>query len=65
MKILMGLKPDTVEKLKHTLLYLRLTPKMRNQVMQKVLWRLKDNAEKNVSHQQSPDGKAWTPRKKN
>jgi phage virion morphogenesis protein len=64
MKILMGLKPDTVEKLKHTLLYLRLTPKMRNQVMQKVLWRLKDNAEKNVSHQQSPDGKAWTPRKK-
>ena len=44
MKILMGLKPGTVEKLKHTLLYLRLTPKMRNQVMQKVLLRLKDNA---------------------
>lgn len=42
----MGLKPGTVEKLKHTLLYLRLTPKMRNQVMQKVLWRLKKNAKK-------------------
>lgn len=46
MSILMGLKPGTVEKLKHTLLYLRLTPKMRNQVMQKVLWRLKKNAKK-------------------
>ena len=64
MKILMGLKPGAVEKLKHTLLYLRLTPKMRNQVMQKVLWRLKKNAEKNVTHQQSPEGKAWAPRKK-
>ncbi len=64
MSILMGLKPGTVEKLKHTLLYLRLTPKMRNQVMQKVLWRLKKNAKKNVSHQQSPEGKTWTPRKK-
>ncbi|QPB43065.1 phage virion morphogenesis protein [Rodentibacter haemolyticus] len=64
MKILMGLKPKTVEKLKHTLLYLRLTPQMRNQVMQKVLWRLKDNSEKNVSRQQSPTGKPWEPRKK-
>ena len=37
MSILMGLKPGTEEKLKNKLLYLRLTPKMRNQVMQKVL----------------------------
>ncbi|THA14545.1 phage virion morphogenesis protein [Rodentibacter pneumotropicus] len=64
MNILMGLKPESIERLKRTLLYMRLTPRIRNQVMQKVLWRLKDNSEKNVSHQQSPTGRPWKPRKK-
>ena len=32
--------------------------------MQTVLWRLKDNAKKNIKAQKTPDGKAWEPRKR-
>ena len=57
-------KSDSVARVKRTLMYLRLSPQQRQKVMQKVLWRLKDGAKKNVSAQRTPDGKAWTPRKR-
>ena len=63
-KILAGLKPETVKRFKETMMYLRLTPQMRRKVMQKVLWRMKDNAKKSVSAQKTPEGKSWVPRKR-
>ncbi|MBN6067871.1 phage virion morphogenesis protein [Aggregatibacter actinomycetemcomitans] len=64
MTIALKPKSDSVARVKRTLMYLRLTPQQRQKVMQKVLWRLKDNAKKNVSAQRDPDGKAWKPRKR-
>lgn len=57
-------KSDSVARVKHTLMYLRLSPQQRQKVMQTVLWRLKDNAKKNIKAQKTPDGKAWEPRKR-
>ena len=57
-------KSDSVARVKRTLMYLRLSPQQRQKLMQTVLWRLKDNAKKNVTAQKTPDGKAWVPRKR-
>nr|DAO36080.1 MAG TPA: virion morphogenesis protein [Caudoviricetes sp.] len=57
-------KSDSVARVKRTLMYLRLSPQQRQKLMQTVLWRLKDNAKKNVTAQKTPDGKAWAPRKR-
>ena len=57
-------KSDSVARVKRTLMYLRLSPQQRQKLMQTVLWRLKDDAKKNVTAQKTPDGKAWEPRKR-
>lgn len=60
----MGFTPETLKRFQRTLGYLRLPPQTRKQLMQKILWRLKDRAKKNVTAQQNPDGSSWEERKK-
>lgn len=62
--MLAGFKSGEIERIKNTLKYLNLTPKLRKDVLQRVLWRMKDNAKQAVSQQRTPDGKPWAPRKR-
>lgn len=57
-----GFTPESLERFHNTMKYLRLSPQERNKTMQKILWRMKDNAKKNVTHQRTPDGTPWKPR---
>ncbi|MFQ1022506.1 phage virion morphogenesis protein [Avibacterium paragallinarum] len=59
-----GFTKETLKQFKSLANYFRLSPKIKQQTMQRVLWRLKRKTEQNVTRQQTPEGKPWKPRKK-
>lgn len=58
------LAKESIRKLERDFAILTLDQKKKNKILKSALKRVKQEANKNKARQQSPDGKAWQPRKK-